>query len=520
MLLECARFPKGMKLLQDLSIRRKLIAIILMTTSAVFLLTAVAFFSYDLVTLRGRMVEELKVMARLVDANTQALLLFNEQDEAGARLESLAAQPRLLSARLLTPDGKVLAEYVAKSREGPMGGPPEVETVRDQELHRFLPGTLLPRRLVLSRPIYIGQDRFAGWVYLESDTRELTARLWNYFGVTALIMLAASGLAFLLSSRLQGLVSEPILHLVQVAGEVSHKQDYRVRAGKRGNDEVGQLVDAFNEMLVQIERRDEALVEARDQAYEVSRTKSAFLANMSHELRTPLNAIIGYTEMLREEAEEVGQEDFIPDLVKIHSAGKHLLGLINDILDLSKIEAGKMTVHAELFDVAGVVRDVASTVQPLFDKNGNTLVVETGDGLGDMSSDVTRVRQVLLNLLSNASKFTSAGRVHMRVGKFERDGAEWVRFAVQDSGIGMTPEQLGKLFQPFSQADSSTTRKYGGTGLGLAISRRFCHMMGGDIAVTSEIGKGSTFTVELPVAMPEPAASSSVRARAVLEPKS
>ncbi|MCM2255516.1 MAG: ATP-binding protein [Vicinamibacteria bacterium] len=502
-----------MKLLQDLSIRRKLIVIILMTTSVVFLLTATAFFTYDLVTLRGRMVEDLKVMARLVDANTQALLLFNEQEEARARLESLAAQPRLLSARLLTPDGKVLAEYVRGDREGPMGGPPEVETVRDKEQHRFLPEALLPQRLVFSRPIYVGQDQFAGWVYLEADTQELRSRLWNYFGVTALIMLAASGVAFVLSSRLQGLVSEPILHLVDVAGVVSHKQDYRARAAKRGNDEVGKLVDAFNEMLVQIERRDEALVEARDQAYEVSRTKSAFLANMSHELRTPLNAIIGYTEMLREEAEEIGQEDFIPDLVKIHSAGKHLLGLINDILDLSKIEAGKMTVHAEAFDIANVVRDVASTIQPLLDKNGNTLALETAEGLGDMSSDVTRVRQVLLNLLSNASKFTSGGQVHMRVAKLDREGREFVRFEVQDSGIGMTPEQLGKLFQPFSQADSSTTRKYGGTGLGLAISRRFCHMMGGDISVASEIGKGSIFAVELPASMPEASAATATRPR-------
>jgi signal transduction histidine kinase len=494
-----------MKLLQDLSIRRRLIAIILMTTSAVFLLTAIAFFSYDLVTLRGRMVDDLKATARLVDANTQALLLFNEQDEATSRLESLSAQPRLLSARLLTPDTKVLAEYARGDREGPLGGAPEVETPRDREVHRFLPGGLLPQRLVLSRPVYVGQDQFAGWVYLEADTRELTTRLWNYIGVTTVILFAVSGVALVLSERLQRLVSEPILRLAEVAATVSQKQDYRVRASRHGNDEVGQLVDAFNEMLDQIERRDEALVEARDQAYEVSRTKSAFLANMSHELRTPLNAIIGYTEMLQEQAEDEGNKEYVADLVKIHSAGKHLLGLINDILDLSKIEAGKMTVHAELFDVAGVVRDVASTVQPLFDKNGNSLLVEIGDGLGDMSSDVTRVRQVLLNLLSNASKFTSAGRVHMRVGRFERDGTDWVRFAVQDSGIGMTPEQLGKLFQPFSQADSSTTRKYGGTGLGLAISRRFCHMMGGDIEVTSAPGQGSTFTVELPAAMPDAA---------------
>jgi signal transduction histidine kinase len=237
----------------------------------------------------------------------------------------------------------------------------------------------------------------------------------------------------------------------------------------------------------------------------VSRTKSAFLANMSHELRTPLNAIIGYSEMLQEDATDLSRPSVLPDLVKIHSAGTHLLGLINDILDLSKIEAGRMTIHADTFEVHSVVQDVTSTIQPLVEKNGNTLAVECDPGLGEMRSDAQRVRQVLLNLLSNASKFTSRGKVVFTARREYAQGTEWIVFSVRDSGIGMTPDQLAKLFRPFTQADSSTTRKYGGTGLGLAISRAFCGMMGGEIAVESQYGEGSTFTVRLPAVLDEAA---------------
>jgi signal transduction histidine kinase len=221
------------------------------------------------------------------------------------------------------------------------------------------------------------------------------------------------------------------------------------------------------------------------------------MANMSHELRTPLNAIIGYSEMLQEVCTDDGKDDYIPDLQKIHWAGKHLLALINDILDLSKIEAGKMDLFLEDFQVADVIKEVTSTVQPLVQKNTNTLEV-VGDAAGGMHADVTRVRQCLFNLLSNASKFTQKGKITLNVVRDKQGDREWVHFAVTDTGIGMTKEQMEKLFQAFSQADASTTRKYGGTGLGLVISKRFCQMMGGDITVTSEPEKGSTFTMHVP----------------------
>jgi len=245
------------------------------------------------------------------------------------------------------------------------------------------------------------------------------------------------------------------------------------------------------------------LQEANAQLAEASQHKSQFLANMSHELRTPLNAIIGYSEMLQEEAEEVGEEAFIPDLQRVNAAGKHLLGLINDILDLSKIEAGRMDLFVETFEVTKLIEEVQAVARPLVEKNGNMLVVDCPDEIGGMAADQTKVRQALFNLLSNASKFTDHGTISLTVA---REPDAWLTFAVSDTGIGMTEEQLGRLFEAFSQAEASTRSRYGGTGLGLAISRHFCRLMGGDLTVTSAYGQGSTFTMRLPALVAEPVA--------------
>ena len=246
-------------------------------------------------------------------------------------------------------------------------------------------------------------------------------------------------------------------------------------------------------------KRDELdLAAAKKAAEEANRAKSEFLANMSHELRTPLSAVIGYSEMLQEEMEDLGQEDLLPDMRKIEANARHLLGLINDVLDLSKIEAERMETYVEDVAVETVVRDVASTVEALVARKGNTLTLDLGTDLGEARTDVTKLRQCLINLLSNAAKFTEGGQVTLSAARDEREGAAWLTFAVSDTGIGMSPEQQSRLFERFTQADASTTRKFGGTGLGLSITRAFAGMLGGDIAVVSEPGRGTTFTVSVP----------------------
>ena len=281
-----------------------------------------------------------------------------------------------------------------------------------------------------------------------------------------------------------------------------------------------QLYDHAQQEIAERKRAEVALQQAKEAAEDASRAKSTFLANMSHELRTPLNAIIGYSEILIEDAEEMDQTIIIPDLKKINEAGNHLLSVINDILDISKIEAGKMELYIESFDIGALIDNVALTIQPLVEKNSNNLIVQYSSDIGSMSADVVKTRQMLFNLLSNAAKFTERGTITLavspenvelslpatpqvlvidtNVGDALHLASHWVSFSVSDTGIGMTQEQIDKLFHEFAQADISTTRKYGGTGLGLAITQRVCQMMGGDITVESEVGVGSTFTIWLP----------------------
>ena len=309
------------------------------------------------------------------------------------------------------------------------------------------------------------------------------------------------GVLYVLSDTVDRFGDEDLQLLKSLAAQAS----ISIENGKLYK-QVRQYTEELEERVAQ---RTTELAAARDEALEATQAKSSFLASMSHELRTPLNAVIGITEMLRDDADDLGQDDFLEPLDRISRAGKHLLHLINEILDLSKIEAGKIELHLEDFDVPSLVNDAATMARPLADKNANKLTVRCPDDLGSMHADVTRVRQVIFNLLSNACKFTENGEVTLEVTRTRENGGDFVGITVSDTGIGMTAEQLEKLFQEFVQADSETTKKYGGTGLGLAISQRLCQMMGGDISVTSTRGEGTTFVARLPVNVDASAPSSS-----------
>ena len=285
----------------------------------------------------------------------------------------------------------------------------------------------------------------------------------------------------------------------------------RARRLVRAHKELADTAFRLQETLRMLEMARATAEQAKQVAESASEAKSQFLANMSHELRTPLNAIIGYSEMLVEEAQDAGHEGLVPDLNRIRTAGKHLLSTINDVLDLSKIEAGKVDLLVDDFDIASLVDDVASTAQTLVERNGNRLSIACPPDAGAMFGDEAKVRQILVNLLSNAAKFTTNGDVALKVVLDARDG-DWVLFSVSDTGIGMTEEQQSRLFQAFMQADATTTRRFGGTGLGLAITRSYVRMMGGDVGVKSAPGQGTIFTVRLPRMVGDPHHTGAYRA--------
>ena len=338
-------------------------------------------------------------------------------------------------------------------------------------------------------------------------------------GIYTLLGLLLTGM---LAMRIGRAVTDPILEITRGVQELEQgRLDTRIRTSARGEieflqkginsmaaslqgaqenlqDQIHLATSELRKTLAELEAKNEELEVERERAQEANVSKSQFLANMSHELRTPLNAIIGYSEMLEEEAQEAGDTTFTADIIKINTAGKHLLALINDILDLSKIEAGKMSMFLETTDILAISQYTVATIRPLAEKNKNTLVLDCPGDIGEMYSDVTKIRQVLFNLLSNACKFTREGEVHLKVRRVSEQGRDWIRFDVSDTGIGMSQEQMKHLFEAFSQADASISRNYGGTGLGLAICKRFSEIMGGRLNARSEAGKGSVFSLALP----------------------
>ena len=501
---------------RDWSIKRKLTFAMTGVSFAALFLAGVVSMVHEWFASREAIVRELSVQAGIIGANSVVTLAFDSgltDDDPGVvadfdseeTLATLRSNPNIVAAGIYGKSGRIRTKYVRS--QTPFEFPTKLA-----DGHFFS-----DRYLTVVRAVIDPDGEAIGTVYLKCELNALYEHLRAKFLIIVAGMLVCFLVALILSLWVQSLISAPILELSIAAKTVTESRDYSLRVVEDSNDEIGILIKAFNDMMSEIEEYNRTLEdkveqrtaalqhhmkeaeEARDRALEANRVKSTFMANMSHELRTPLNAIIGYSEMLAEDAEDDGaDEQTLADLERIRSSGKHLLGLINELLDLSKIEAGKMELCLETFEVGSMIDNVVTTLRPLAEKRNVVLSSKAEDGIGAMRADLTRVRQCLFNLVSNACKFTEDGTVQLEVDQAPIGDVAGIRFTVVDTGIGMTAEQLGKIFDAFAQADSSTTRKYGGTGLGLTITKRFAEMMGGTIEVQSEPGKGSKFIIHLP----------------------
>ena len=499
----------------------------LLITSICAVTLLIAFGSYlamEWYKIKQGAKDRIETTSRILVDNTIAILSRNPK-ATNFNLTTLEGDPTIVAAAVYSADNKLLAKFVR---------PGAVEFI---PLPRATNLDFAADHVTIFRGLMFEGQKL-GTLYLKAEFGVLEhERLMEPLRVMAILFLLSMLFALGASRFLQSGISDPITRLALAARKVAVDGDYNVRVRTKTGGETGVLVDAFNSMLTTIQQRDADLLVAKDNAEtargrlaeintmledvnrtleekvrdrtvelekmmmtakEANQAKSAFLAKMSHELRTPMNAIIGYSEILLEDANDNANKSAIDDLNKILSAARHLLGLINDVLDLSKIEAGKMDLFLESFDVGTLIREAATTVAPLVEKKGNRLVVECSDQIGVIHADATKLRQVLLNLLSNASKFTTDGKITLRARREPGLRGDFVTIDIVDTGIGMSAEQMGRLFQSFAQADSSTTARYGGTGLGLAISRQFARLMGGDVTVDSEPGKGSTFTARIP----------------------
>ena len=507
-----------MKWFYDMPIKRKLTLIIALISTLVLLLACALLAAYEIRTFRQGLMRDMTVLADVLSRNSTGALKFEDVEGAEKTLGALKAEPHVVAACLYGVTGSRFAGYVRA------GAPPAFPLVPELAAARFEHG-----RLVLYRPVELDNKRI-GTIYLETDLEGMYDRLKLYAGLVGLILVLSLAVTWALSSRLQEVISQPILSLSQTARQVSAQKNYSLRAEKKHADEIGLLTDGFNEMLASIEERDAALRKAnmslqtevaerlraeaglkllndtledrvaeRTAAAETaSRSKSEFLANMSHELRTPLNSVIGFANiLLKNKAANMRPED-LTFIERIATNGKHLLGLINQILDLSKVEAGKVELELEPVSLPALIQEIIGQFEGQLRGRSVKLLAELPQPMSSLETDAGKLKQVIINLVGNALKFTEYGNVTVRVTADEQT-RQPIRIDVADTGIGIPPDRLNAVFEAFQQADSSTSRKYGGTGLGLTISRGLCQIMGYRLELHSVVDEGTTFSIVLPL---------------------
>ena len=470
-----------LKIFRDRSIRSKLTLMTMLTTALALLVACAGFAIFDYFNYRQELVDQLNTHAAVVGGNSTAALAFANAADARQTLETLEVESNIEAAAIYTEEGTLFARYTTPGFEAF-----EFPVKAESNTHHFDAGSLEVYREILA------DGKKIGTVYLRSNLMHMRARTQKYVGIGLLVTILCGLGAFPLAKRLQRFVADPIQHLSGTAKTISIEKNYSLRAVKQCDDELGILIDCFNEMLAQIQDRDRNLEQARLDAERANSAKSDFLAKMSHEIRTPLNGVTGTVQLLLD-TELSAQQRRLAHLAR--SSGEALLTLINDILDFTKIEAGKMELEHIEFNPQDVAEQAMDILGPKAAKKGLELACHTDDKASQaMLGDPDRLRQILTNLINNAIKFTEKGSVVVRL-RMERETRTHcvLKFQVTDTGPGIPASRLHRLFKRFSQMDASTTRKHGGTGLGLAISKQLAEMMGGEIGVASEGGKGSTF---------------------------